>query len=202
MATIISYTNHLDESITKQQFDGIAEKCIVYTEDNSVKKIERMEYDVIKRVTYYLSEGELINSVLAMFGGLSVEIINRSVIGDYFLEENNEYNITHELVFFTKQLFGQSGNLICTQDYDISSLAPILNSTEKYLFDDPRELWVLGFDYNDDGSINYIWGDWVENTDQRQKGVIYNDKISVYFPTLLTDHPYYTNSDLLPLNNV
>jgi len=198
MTSSITYTNYLQEPVNKEEFDALDNKCIVYTETGLVKKIERINHDCVYHITYYLGGNETTNSVLAMFDGLDVDIVTRSVVDDYTLEESSGYNVARELTFLFKELYDTSGNLICSQDYDLASKLPIAKSTDKYLFDNPDEMWVLWFNYNDDGSFKSICGNWVDNTDQGRKGSIYNDKLSLYFPTLLTDFPYYKNSDILP----
>jgi hypothetical protein len=193
----ISYADYIGKPITKQQFDLLNENRIVYSIDDSIKKIEHFRNGAIYHITYYLSDNETTAEVLDRFDSRSIDIISGSIVGDYSIEESNSY-INGVLHFLSRQLYDQFKNLICTQDHNLLTNQPILDTTEKYLYYHPNEMWVLAFEYIDGGSIKYIYGDLVDETDQGRKGFIYPDKIPLYFPGLLTQHPYYKNSDFSP----
>lgn len=100
---------------------------------------------------------------------------------------------------YSKNLYDEFNNVICEQAYNISTKEPILESTEKYLFNNPEDIFGLGFVYDNLGSLKYIWGAMVDQTDQNQRGIITKDRIATYFPILLTNNPYYTNAGFQPI---
>lgn len=198
----ISYENYLGEPITVQQVDALDDYSKNYYDDNSlIKKIEHYEKKLITSYTYYLSLNETLSVVLNEFKDENVDIISTSYFGSYRIEESKDYSKSI-LNFYSRRLYDNNNNLVCEQEFNITDLTVIREKTEKYLFVDDEELFALGFEYSEDGLVNYIWGEWVENTDKSWTGGIYSAEISKYFPTLFTDHPYYANFEFLPNGNL
>lgn len=191
MAITKSYANYLGDKITEQQFNNLTESQINYYENNLIIKTEHFEGDKIILYTIYTDDQVKIPSILNEYPG-KVDVIVRSFSAQYRIEELFNYN-NSILYNNSKHIYDQKNNLLCDQYYDL--LGDIkFESTEKYLYDGDEELFALAFSYKSDGSVNSIWGTWVLNTDQGQKGSIYDGNILTYFPTLFIDHPYYQNA--------
>ena len=198
----VSYENYLGEPITFQQVDLLDDYNKNYYDDDSlIRKVEHYEKKIISSYTYYLSSNEALSVVLDEFKNESVDIITRSYFGSYRIEESKDYT-KNTLKFYFRKLYDSNNNLICEQEFSINDLTVLPAKTEKYLYVVGEELCALGFEYNEDGLVNYIWGQWVENTDKRWTGGIYSAEIFKYFPTLFTDHPYYANFEFLPGKSV
>lgn len=195
--TAISYVDDLGDAITKPEFDLLTSRGIAYSENNVVKKVEYFNEGLITFVRYYLADGEDISAVLDSYNDVSVEFITTYRYYKYTIEEVNAYR-NKSLKFYSKNLFDEFNNVICEQAYNISTKEPILESTEKYLFNNPDDIFSLGFEYDNLGMLKYIWGNMVDQTDQNQRGTIPADMIATYFPNLLTNNPYYINAEFLP----
>ncbi|AOM75997.1 hypothetical protein [Pedobacter steynii] len=197
MATTISYTNDLGEPITTQQFKELNDYDINYYNDGILKKSEHYLNREINYFTYYLDPGQTISDVLNEYSEYRVDIIERSMFGTYRVQDEKYYN-KGVLKFYYKKIYNQDNNLVCEHEYDLSTMRPILDKTEKFLYVDSDSLAALGFMYNNEGKIKYIWGNWVLNTDQGQNGFINIADVSKYFPTLFIDYPYFENADFFP----
>ncbi|MBN2746084.1 MAG: hypothetical protein JXR34_05100 [Bacteroidales bacterium] len=206
MATEIYYENRYNVSITEQQLVSMDVFKKITTVDGIIKKIESYKNNIITGIEYYLDDGEDETTVL---GGLvilvsnSVSIIERETYLNYRIERIKVF-FNSSLKFKSNLLFDSNNNLVCEEEIDISTDQPIYNQTEKTLYDSNNEK-ILGFDYNADGSIEKIWGIMVEDR------LIYKDlgsvwpeqslsaeKIDDYFPTLLSNNPYYSDATFLP----
>lgn len=195
MATIFLYTNTQDEPVTEQQLNTLNEFNKIYKVDNIIKKIESFKEGSLYQVTHYKEEDESVSDLLNNYSNLQfLEIRERSFLSSFKIENVKNYS-NNELTYTSKELFDQNNNLICVEILDDNEL-PIFNETEKYLYQNNEK--VLSFCYKEDGAIKYIWGDLVENTDQRQKGSISSEMISTYFPNFLSENPYYSTASFLP----
>lgn len=198
MATNINYTNYLDQPIDQTQIELIDKYNKIYKDDNLIKKVEFYEDKQIKSLIYY-RDLETNEEILNAYSNIElIDIRTRENYGGIYTIEicRAYYNGVLDPIV-EKLLKDSNGNVLCTASFNESGNQIALGSTEKYYYENDEK--VLCFDYKDDGTLNYIWGDWVDNTDQRVRGSIYFDKISLYFPDLIPDNPYYLNADFLPI---
>lgn len=196
MATNINYTNYLDQPITQTQIELIDKYNKIYKNDNLIKKVEFYEDKQIKSLIYY-KDSEQDSDILDEYVNVKlIDIRMRENYGIYTIEICHIYDNGILDPIIEKLLLDVNGNVLCSASFNENGNQLALGSTEKYYYENAEK--VLCFDYKDDGTLNYIWGDWVDATDQRIRGSIYFDKISLYFPDLIPNNPYYLNADFLP----
>jgi len=206
MAITIKYVNRYDIEITEQQLESMDVFKKITTVDGIIKEIESYKNNKITDIEYYLDDGEDGTTVL---GGLailvsnSVSIFERETYLNYRIERIKVF-FNNNLKFKSNLLFDSNNNLICDEEIDISTDQPIYNKTAKTLYDSNNEN-ILGFDYNADGSIEKIWGIMVEDKlIYKDLGSVWpeqslsSEKIDDYFPTLLSNNPYYSDATFLP----
>jgi hypothetical protein len=163
-------------------------------DSGNLRKVEHYSQNRLDAIDHYRVGNETDSAILASLGtaivsNVAIQIVDVENYGNYMI---------HTYIFYIKGitdgetrkfLFNSEGKTIAYAAYDASN-QQILGATEKFLFNNEGEE-ILGFEYKDDGSINYVWGDLVQNTDRRQNGSIYSDEIDLYFPDLLAENPYY-----------
>lgn len=193
----VKYTNYLDEPITSLQLQALDRYNMKYYVDDLLKRIDHYRKNEIAGYTYYIENNENIADVFYQYPNSVIDIITTSIFGMYRVEEANYYK-NGVLKFYHKELYDKRDRCLCTHEYDILTTKPVLDKTEKYLFIEDSESPALGFNYNSDGTINSIWGDWLKFTDQQRKQSILTKDISKYFPTLFADYPYFQNANFFP----
>lgn len=201
MAETMVYGNSYGEEITHQEFITLKDYSLIYKEDGIVKRVDYYRDNKLRSHLYYRGNDESLPSVVEKYKNSNIEIVARSVVGNYVVEEGFWY-IEEFLRQRSKRLYDNFGKELCEQHCESDTGEPILKKTEKYLFSDPDSDTFTGFDYDESGAVRSIWGDMVGNTDQSRKGSIYGDRILIYFPDIFIKYPYYQNADFMPAQAV
>lgn len=195
------FKNDFDQIISEYLAAELGKYTIDFVDSGNLRKVEHYSQNRLDAIDHYRVGNETDSAILASLGtaivsNVAIQIVDVENYGNYMI---------HTYIFYIKGitdgetrkfLFNSEGKTIAYAAYDASN-QQILGATEKFLFNNEGEE-ILGFEYKDDGSINYVWGDLVQNTDRRQNGSIYSDEIDLYFPDLLAENPYYADATFLP----
>lgn len=195
------FKNDFDQVISEYLATELGSYTIDFVDSGNLRKVEHYSQNRLETIDHYRVGNETDSAILAAFGSglvssVAINIVDVENFGNY---------IIHTYIFYIKGftdgetrkfLFNSEGKTIAYTAYDTNN-HQVLDFTEKFLFNTEGEE-ILGFEYNDDGSLNYVWGDLVQNTDRRQRGSIYSDEIDLYFPDLLAENPYYADATFIP----
>ncbi len=188
-------------AVNRVVFDALAQKQVIYTIDGVVKQVEEYQNNTLTFIEYYADDNENTADILDGFAAtpVTVTIITQLWAGQYRVHTLCEYRDGLCVLDGTRRVYNTFNQMICEQDFDLLTNEPKPKSTEKYLYEnhtDIRDDFALGFAYNSDGTLNYVWGPWVDRTYRARKGSVYADEMEVYFPGLLATQPYYADSRL------
>lgn len=197
MATSTIYKNSNGDTITSQQLARLNNYQKILIVDNVVKKIEYYEDNLMNQVSYYKEDSESDNNILSQFSGIKIiQILERDSSGNFQIERSAEF-IDGELAFKEIDRFDQSGNLICSQTIDTDTGLPVLEKTEKYMYDEGNNKKYC-FMYDENGDLEYISGFINEYPFGNHTNTIPAIDISTYLPDLLSESPYYKNATFNP----
>ena len=190
-------------AVSKEAFDLLGNRQIIYAVNGITKHTEEYRNNMLAYIEYYADDDENTEDILGRFAAASVtvNIITQSLVGQYRVHTMHEYRDGHQFGNGTRYVYNNFNQIICEQDFDVRTNKPVLESTEKYLYQnstDTRHDFALGFQYNSNGRLDYVWGPWVDRTYRARKGSVYADEMEVYFRGLLAAQPYYVDSTLLP----
>jgi hypothetical protein len=196
MSTTIVYRNNFGESITNQQLSLVNEYQKVYLINNNPKKIEYFENNVLDEIEYYKDATESLDSIFSELGTNNLVITTVEVLNDYKIKTSINYENGVQKGF-GKYLFLNS-KIICVHEFNANGELDIIFS-RKYIFEEigneiGEELY--SFRYNEDGTLKSMSGVGYPFSEYNQS--IDASEISIYFPNLLTENPYYVNSNFLP----
>ena len=195
MATTIIFTNEFNEQISQQQLNQLNEFNKVYQVDGVIKKIEFYVDGLLNGIEFH-KDNENLNEIFSILGTNTVDVIEKNTLNDYLILTRNAYG-NGILCYIEKELLLDS-KVICSQRLDANNI-PKNNETRKYIYDntgfEPGEE-IFNFNYNADGSLNYICGVGYPFSEYNQS--LYAMEIPLYFPNLLTDNPYYANANFMP----
>ena len=195
------FKNDFDQIISEYLATELGRYSIDFVDSGNLRKVEHYSQNILRKIDYYRVGNETDSAILSSLGSTIVSTVAINIVD---VESYGNY-IIHTYLYYIqgitdneteKFLFDSEGKTITYTAYDANN-HQLLGHTEKFLFNSDGEE-ILGFEYKDDGSINYVWGDLVQNTDRRHKGSIYSDEIDLYFPDLLAENPYYADATFLP----
>ena len=195
------FKNDFDQIISEYLATELGRYSIDFVDSGNLRKVEHYSQNRLETIDHYRVGNETDAAILAAFGSglvssVAINIVDVENFGNYVIHTYLCYIKGTTDNQTGKFLFDSEGNMITDTAYDTNN-HQILRATEKFLFNNEGEK-ILGFEYKDDGSLNYVWGDLVQNTDRRHKGSIYSDEIDLYFPDLLAENPYYADATFLP----
>jgi hypothetical protein len=195
------FKNDFDQIISEYLAAELGKYTIDFVDSGNLRKVEHYSQNRLRTIDHYRVGNETDAAILASLGNAIVSNVTINIVD---VENHGNFIIRTYLCYIKgatnnqreKFLFDSEGNVISFTSYNASN-HQILGATEKFLFNNEGEE-ILGFEYNDDGSLNYVWGDLVNRTDRVRKGSIYSDEIDLYFPDLLAENPYYADATFLP----
>lgn len=196
MATTIIFTNEYNEQISQHQLNQLSEFNKVYQVDGQTKKIEFYVDGLLDGIEFH-KDNENLNEIFSILGTNTVDVVEKETINNYLIliwtvyKEGIVRSISKELLLDNK--------VICEQELDANSI-PLNKYTKKYIYDDTgfeRGEEIFNFNYNADGSLNYICGVGYPFSEYNQS--LEAIEIPLYFPNLLTENPYYANANFMPL---
>jgi hypothetical protein len=194
MTTII-FTNEYNEQISQQQLSQLSEFNKVYQVDGLTKKIEFYVDGLLDGIEFH-KDNENLNEIFSILGTNTVDVVEKVTVDNYLILIWTVYkdgilrSIRKELLLDNK--------VICNQELDVNNV-PINQYTKKYIYDDTgfeRGEEIFNFNYNSDGSLDYICGVGYPFSEYNQS--LDASEISLYFPDLLTENPYYANANFMP----
>lgn len=195
MATTISYTNGWLQPVTNQQLALLREYNKIFEEDGKLKKIEYYQNSKIIGIDYYKNPNETIDDIFSILGTNTVSIIVLENSGNYKIQ--TESNYINGIARAKRKYLIENGKIICDQSIHDDVIQ--VKETRKYLYDsEGKEVGeeIFRFDYNEDGSLNFVYG--VDYPFSEYNQSLKASELDIYFPNLLIDHPYYANADFLP----
>ena len=196
MATTISFTNYNNEPLSNQQASALGEYVKVYEINSIIKKIEYYYDGEFESVEYFKDDTEKLNDIFTALKTNTLCITQKENINNYTIKISTSY-INGIISHTEKELFLDS-KMICVHELDANNQLKI-NDCIKYLYDDNGSETgeeIFNFHYNQDGTLKCIHG--VDYPFSEYNQSLDASEISLYFPNLLTDNPYYININFLP----
>jgi antitoxin component YwqK of YwqJK toxin-antitoxin module len=196
MIETITYTDDNDMPITDDQAGELTVYRKLYSVNNVVKKIEIFDDHQLDEIQYVKAENEVLDDIFKLLKTNTVTIITLENYKGFIIKKYFAYN--DGINKSSQQLLLSDGKIICEQLIDSKGKLELSCST-KYIYDNdgclPGEE-MFGFKYNEDRSLNRIWGK--EYPFSMHNQTLQASEISTYFPNLLDDNPYYKTSEFLP----
>lgn len=152
MATSIEYRNELGKTVTNQQLTML-EKYVKILKINSViKKEETFNNGKISVVDYIKDSTESLSEILSSYpNDIPIHINNHfEIFGNYKMKYFESYK---DGIIYQKvcSLYNINDIIILTQNIDLNSNLPIINSTKKYFHFNEDEYYE--FSYHDNGNL-------------------------------------------------